>query len=213
VPLPPLARGARAHAVRNSTNRQLGQGTQRYGGSPSTNDGHYIAFGITEEALIKGTLGLKARSGDGPLNRTTGVGRVAAHDGDYADALPKKHPVALLVAETTGALSKRFVRWLKALHTAARRPGGRDTTVYRQPRASTTSLFGHHVAAISTSPAPSSPPTRSHTRQQRRLAHVHERRAPLAQLARYAGYRRLRFNLSARGMHVTPPRRSAGFPM
>jgi hypothetical protein len=128
----------------SATNRQLGQGTQRYGGSPSTNDGHYIAFGNTEEALIKGTLGLKARSGDGPLDRTTGIGRVAAHD-----ALRKKHPATLLVAETTGALSKRFVRWLKALHTATRRPGGRDTTVYGQSRASTTSFFHHHVAAIS----------------------------------------------------------------
>ena len=147
----------------SATNRQLGQGTQRYGGSPSTNDGHYIAFGNTEEALIKGTLGLKARSGDGPLDRTTGVGRVAAHDGDYADALSKKHPVTLLVAESTGALSKRFVRWLKALHSAARRPGSRDTTVYGQSRASTTSFFSHHVAAISSSNVGSPTHSRSPT--------------------------------------------------
>jgi hypothetical protein len=44
----------------SASNRQLGQGTQRYGGSPSTNDGHYIAFGNTrntEEALIASTGG------------------------------------------------------------------------------------------------------------------------------------------------------------
>jgi hypothetical protein len=43
------------------------------------------------------------------------------------------------------------VCWLKALQpsSAARRPGGRDTTVYGQSRASTTSFFGHHVATIS----------------------------------------------------------------
>jgi len=43
---------------------------------------------------------------DAPYDRVTGAGFVAAHNGQYADALSKGVGVSLLVAETTGVRSQ-----------------------------------------------------------------------------------------------------------
>ena len=62
-----------------------------YSLAPSTSDGHTFAFGNTLEKLRRDVLGLAARGepGDRPLDRHTGLGRVDARDGDYADAQSK----------------------------------------------------------------------------------------------------------------------------
>ena len=102
--------------------RQLGTGYAG-GGTPSTNDGHLIACGNTEEALVRTVLGLKQRGQPGEaFNRSTGAGYVRATDGDYADALQKKYGVELFVIESTGALAPRSVRLLKALSKAVQKP-------------------------------------------------------------------------------------------
>ena len=74
-----------------ASTRALGRGSRLRGGAASTSDGHLFAFGNTEESLRTKVLGLAAR-GDptGPqLNRRTGEGYVAAHTGNYADAIKK----------------------------------------------------------------------------------------------------------------------------
>ena len=49
-------------------------------------------------------LGLRQQGVDGqrPFDRTSGEGFVAAHDGDYADALRKRYSVVLFNVESTG---------------------------------------------------------------------------------------------------------------
>ena len=129
----------------------LGNGsTTRCGGAPSTADGHFVAFGGTEEALVKQVLGLKQRGlpTDEPLVRTSGHGYVAPHAGDYADALSKRYTVALINVESTGAVGWRGVRLLRHLAQKAARRGHRDGTVYGTSRASTRSFFPHHLASI-----------------------------------------------------------------
>ena len=126
------------------------QRSQGLRSAPSTNEGHLIAFGNTEEAIIRRTLGLKERSnGSGALDRSTGAGHVPAYAGDYADALSKRHPVRLFVTESTGALSRRARNLLGTLAHAARARGAHDRTSYGRSRASTKSFFRHHLAAIS----------------------------------------------------------------
>ena len=128
----------------------LGHGSQRCGGAPSTADGHFVAFGNTEEDLVKRVLGLVqlGRPGDAPLDRTKGMGYVATHAGDYADALSKRRTVVLVNVESTGALGWRCVRLLRRLAKAARTVGRRDGTVYGTSRAATRSFFPHHAAAV-----------------------------------------------------------------
>ena len=129
----------------------LGHGSQRCGGAPSTADGHFIAFGNTEEALVKRVLGLRQRgeAGQRPYDRTAGVGYVAAHRGDYADALSKRKTVVLFVVETSGAVCTRGVRLLGHLARQVRRKGATDGTVYGTHRFSTRSFFLHHLTNIS----------------------------------------------------------------
>ena len=63
-------------------------------------------------------LDVAARAGSQACDPATGVGRVAAHDGDYHDALAnKRSTVVLFLVELSGALSppaKRHLRWLAA---------------------------------------------------------------------------------------------------
>ena len=84
----------------------LGNGSKKCGGAASTTDGHIFAFGNTEERLRWEVLGVKERGteADGPFDRLEGHGWVKQHDGDYADAISKKHGAILLGSESTGAL-------------------------------------------------------------------------------------------------------------
>ena len=96
-------------------------------------------------------LGHAARGGAGepPLDRRTGVGRVSAKKGDYADALSKGHGVHLLAMEGSGAMNSTLVALLRALAKGIGLPDVQDTTVYGTARGSTTSFFEHHISAIS----------------------------------------------------------------
>ena len=134
-----------------ATARALGHGSQRCGGAPSTADGHFIAFGNTEEHLRKMTLGLAQRGtpDQPPFSRVTGTGYVAAVDGHYADALRKHRNVILFVTETLGGISARGIQFLHYLSQLAATEGHRDGTVYGTARTSTTSFFIHHLSAIS----------------------------------------------------------------
>ena len=125
----------------------LGNGSQRHGGAASTSDGHSFAFGNTEELLRGQVLGLAARgeADERPLDRRTGVGRIDAKPGDYADAIRKGTTVHLLVTESSGALSRCTMRMLRALAKRAGMPEGHDSTVYGAGRASPKSFLGWGV--------------------------------------------------------------------
>ena len=129
----------------------LGGGSAAKGGAPSTTDGGTFAFGNTEEALRAKVFGLTARGeqAQGPHDRRTGTGWVAERQGDYSDALAKGHGVALMGCESTGAIYHAFSALLRILGKAAVAPGTQDSTVYGTSRASTSSYYAHHVAAIS----------------------------------------------------------------
>ena len=134
-----------------ATSRALGNGSQQHGGAPSTADGHFIAFGNTEEDLIRKNYGLKqiGTPEQPPYDRTTGEGYVAAANGDYTDALRNGREVILVISEPLGALCSRGVRLLKHLGRLAKRPGHRDGTEYGAARTSTTSFFVHHLSTLS----------------------------------------------------------------
>ena len=89
----------------------VGHGTTAHGGTASTTDGHFIAFGNTEEALRALVLGHGERGhpSDGPLDRTTGAGWVRAVDGQYADALAKGHPGSIFHQGGRQLVSKHLV--------------------------------------------------------------------------------------------------------
>ena len=95
-------------------------------------------------------LGLRQQGVDGqpPFDRTTGEGFVAAHDGDYADALRKRYSVVLFNAESTGAVGPRAIRLLRQLTKDTKRKGATDGTVYGTARTSTRSFFVHHLSAV-----------------------------------------------------------------
>ena len=82
------------------------------------------------------------------FNRNNGEGFVAAHSGDYADALSKRRSIVLFNVETTGAIGWRGVRLVRALSKLTGRKGENDRTIYGESRASTRSFFVHHTAAI-----------------------------------------------------------------
>ena len=134
----------------------LGHGSAGRGGAPSTAVGHLVAFGGTLEDQTAVTLGLKQiGSPDAPFrthrpfNRHTGAGYVAARDGDYRDAITKKHPTHLLLVETTGALSPSLARIIERLAAQSREKGAIDHTAYGLERRSPKEFATHHVAAIS----------------------------------------------------------------
>ena len=133
-------------------NGAIGLGSRARGGAASTTDGGTFAFGNTEEALRSTVLGLQARGSpdEGPMNRRTGAGWVAATtDHDYADAIAKGHGVTLLGTESTGALFVALVLLLRVHAKLATAPGTQDSTVYGTARASPKSYYAHHTAAIS----------------------------------------------------------------
>ena len=114
-----------------------GRGTAATGGRPSTEDGHVIAFGGTEESLRHKNLGLKQRGdpSDRPFKRDTGRGYVAPSDGDYTDALSKQHPVTLAITETSGAITDSLASFLHILARTARAEGRhRQHEIRPQPR-------------------------------------------------------------------------------
>ena len=113
--------------------------TTTCGGAASTTDGHFIAFGNTEEALRAVVLGQTAHGAEseGPFDRRTGRGWVRAEDGQYADALAKGHPVVLLGMETSGAFFSGLTLLLLLLGRQSTAPGTHDSTVYGEARAST----------------------------------------------------------------------------
>ena len=116
----------------------LGHGSQRCGGAASKADGCAFAFGNTEEDAIATVFGLKAMGdpADPPLDRRTGLGRVDAVDGDYADALRKGNHVRLLLSETSGAISRGLDKYLKSLAKLSKSEESQDSTIYvrRGPR-------------------------------------------------------------------------------
>ena len=90
-----------------------------------------------------------SRSGSA-RSRSRCKGRVDKVDGQYADALQRGIGVALLLVETTGALSAGFMTILRILAKQARLPGATDLTQYGEGRASPKAFLTHHVANIST---------------------------------------------------------------
>ena len=102
------------------------------------------------------TLGLKQKGSPDapfqthrPFNRATGAGYVAARDGDYRDAIAKKHPTHLLLVETTGALSPSLTSLAGRLAAQSREKGAIDHTAYGLERRSPKEFATHHIAAIS----------------------------------------------------------------
>ena len=82
----------------------------------TTFHGDTHAFGNSEERLIRMVLGVKGRLGDQPWDSATGVGAVAAHDGDYRDALyVKRNTVRLRIHNTFGGFSRGAERDLRDL--------------------------------------------------------------------------------------------------
>ena len=67
-------------------------GASMDGGKPSTHEGDWLAFGCTREDIRRTALGCEQRGAPGmsPLDHGTGEGYVAAHRGQYHDALSCK---------------------------------------------------------------------------------------------------------------------------
>ena len=70
------------------------------------------------------------RARDGRFNPTTGVGRVEAHKGLYADALRKGTTVDALLSNPFGGLAPATLAHLFQLDRTAKSTRGRDRTVY-----------------------------------------------------------------------------------
>ena len=130
----------------------LGNGSARNGGAPSQADGGRVAFGNTEESLIRDVLGVAERgcADDGALNRSTGAGWVrATTNHQYADAQRRGNPTTLFVSETTSAVSDTLRDTLRALDRESRLPTSMDSTVYGVARSSPQRFYAHHLAAHS----------------------------------------------------------------
>ena len=120
-------------------------------GPASTTDGHFIAFGNTEEALRAVVFG-QTEHGDaseGPFNRVIGTGWVRQEPGQYTDAISKGHPIVLLGMESTGAMFHPLALLLKLLGRQSTAPGTHDSTTYGDTRASPKTFYRHHSAALS----------------------------------------------------------------
>ena len=130
----------------------LGHGSSAGGGAPSTNEGHYLAFGCVSELLHWEVFGCNARgAGPRPLDHASGEGRVDAHAGYYADAREKGHRVELLITEALGGVHGSAVRMLRRLERDASRDGARDGTVYGRSRTAATGFTSHWLRLISAS--------------------------------------------------------------
>ena len=90
----------------------LGTGWTQYGGTYSTAEGHFIAFGNTEEKQRIVVFGATARGlrTDHAYDRTTGSGWLGERRGHYTDALSKRSVVHLVHTETTSAFSPALDR-------------------------------------------------------------------------------------------------------
>ena len=67
-------------------------------------------------------------------SHTSGVGRVDAHAGYYADARSKGHSVELLITEALGGVHGSAVKMLRRLERATAQDGARDGTLYGRSR-------------------------------------------------------------------------------
>ena len=96
-------------------------------------------------------LGLAERGApaDGAFKRTTGAGHVPSRDGDYADALRRRHRVLLLATETTGAVCPDLLRLLRHHAALVHKGVAADTTAYGVSRASPQAYLPHHLACLS----------------------------------------------------------------
>jgi hypothetical protein len=128
----------------------LGNGSNANGGAPSCNEGHYLSFGCTAELLHWEVYGCPARGAGGPLVHATGVGRVDAHAGYYADALAKGHPTELLITEVLGGVHGGAVKMLRRLERGVR-DGARDGTIYGRSLTAAKGFTSHWLRLISTS--------------------------------------------------------------
>ena len=120
-------------------------------GCPSTADGWLVAFGGTEEALRRTVCGLSARGtpGTAPLDRSTGLGWVAARAGDYSDAVSKGYRLNLYVAEPSGAVCPSLDATLRRLSKLSRAPTTKDLTAYGRAKSSPRDFYRHYLAAHS----------------------------------------------------------------
>lgn len=129
----------------------LGHGSNANGGAPSTNEGHYLAFGCTSELLHWQVFGCPSRGTGRPLDHATGVGRVDAHAGYYADAREKGHCVELLLTEVQGGVHGTAIKMLSRLERDSKRDGARDGTVYGRSLTSAKGFTSHWLRMISAS--------------------------------------------------------------
>ena len=78
---------------------------------------------------------------------------MAAHAGDYADAIKKGSHVKLLLVETTGAFSLGLDLMLRALGAGIKASDAQDTTAYGLNKTSPRTFYAHHSAAITAAAA------------------------------------------------------------
>ena len=133
----------------------LGNGSAANGGAPSTNEGHYLAFGCTLEKARWDVHGCAAFGDARPLDHASGVGRVDEHAGYYADAHAKGHRTELLLTEVLGGVHGDAVRMLRLLERDVKREGARDGTVYGRSRTAAKGFTSHWLRLISASIATS----------------------------------------------------------
>jgi hypothetical protein len=133
------------------TSTALGHGSRRNGGAPSTSEGHHLAFGNTEEALLRTILGTRQRGqpSEPPLDHSTGYGYVAAHSGHYADGIAKGNDAIPLISETLGGINRTAASTLHRLHALTAPTAANDGTKYGISRSATTSFHAHHLRLIS----------------------------------------------------------------
>ena len=113
-------------------------------------NGHFFAFGNTEDRMLAVALGTKGRGrrDDGAFNPLTGRGYVKEQRGHYADALRKGNCVWVLIVESMGGIAPGAMSLLHRLERDTKVPGARDGTDYhrRGPRTFVTH-YGQHIAA------------------------------------------------------------------
>ena len=111
-----------------------------------------IYFGNTLEKAEKMNLGHRARGRkcDGPLDHSTGKGRVELHKGHYHDAARVKRACVniCLVEAGSGGVAPPFVRAIGKLSRRVKGRGGADRTRYGLARSSPRKFFTHHVQRI-----------------------------------------------------------------
>ena len=126
-----------------------GLGARHTGGCPSQADGWLTAFGGTEEELRRVVCGLAARGepGTDPHDRTSGLGWVAAKDGDYSDALAKGYRLNLYATEPSGAVCPGLDTTLRRFSRLSRAPTTKDLTGYGRAKSSPRDFYRHYLAA------------------------------------------------------------------